>query len=132
MDARIENRLFIGGKYVEPQSGRYFSDIEPATGRELAKIPDAAPSDVDAAVGAARNAANGAWPRMGAEARAAVINRFADGIERRAKELARLEARDVGKPIAECLANDVSRAARNMRFFAAAAQTWTQEAAFSD
>ena len=69
---------------------------------------------------------------MSAEARGSILNRFADGIEKRARELGTLEARDVGKPISECVNHDVSRAARNIRFFAAVAQTWTHEAAQSD
>jgi aminomuconate-semialdehyde/2-hydroxymuconate-6-semialdehyde dehydrogenase len=69
---------------------------------------------------------------MSIEARAATLDRFAAGIEARAKTLAQLEARDVGKPVSECLSNDVPRAARNLRFFAAASQAWTQEAAFSE
>jgi aminomuconate-semialdehyde/2-hydroxymuconate-6-semialdehyde dehydrogenase len=69
---------------------------------------------------------------MSADARATTLNRFADGIERRAKDLGMLEARDVGKPITECINHDVARAAKNLRFFSAAAQSWTHEAALSD
>lgn len=43
-----------------------------------------------------------------------------------------LEARDVGKPLSECVNHDVARAAKNLSFFAAAAETWTQEACFGD
>ncbi len=133
MDAHIETRLFIAGEYCDAQSRKRFSDIEPATGREIASIADAGPDDVARAVAAARDAADhGPWPRMSAEARGAILNRLADGIERRAKLLGVLEARDVGKPVSECINHDVSRAARNLRFFAAAAQSWTQEASFSD
>jgi acyl-CoA reductase-like NAD-dependent aldehyde dehydrogenase len=69
---------------------------------------------------------------MSVDARATIINKLADAIERRAKELGTLEARDVGKPVSECVNHDVPRAAKNLRFFAAAAQSWTQEASFSD
>ena len=61
-----------------------------------------------------------------------ILDKMADGIEKRARELGMLEARDVGKPVSECVNHDVARAARNLRFFAAAAQTWTHEAADSD
>ncbi len=132
-DAPIERRLFIGGRYGDAQSGRDFPDIEPATGRELATVAEAGRADVDRAVEAARKAADqGPWPRMNAESRAKVLDRMADEIERRARQLGLLEARDVGKPLSECVNHDVPRAARNLRFFAAAAQTWTQEAAFGD
>jgi acyl-CoA reductase-like NAD-dependent aldehyde dehydrogenase len=129
----METRLFIDGSYSDGSASARFEDIEPATGGLLAAVPDASIGDIDRAVAAARKAADdGPWPSMSADARAAVLGRMADGIERRAKELGRLEARDVGKPLAECVNHDIARAAKNLRFFAAAAQTWTQEASLSD
>jgi acyl-CoA reductase-like NAD-dependent aldehyde dehydrogenase len=129
----METRLFIGGSYSNASSPECFEDIEPATAEPLARVPEASSADIDRAVAAARQAADrGPWPAMSADARAAVLGRMADGIERRAKELGRLEARDVGKPIAECVNHDIARAAKNLRFFAAAAQAWTQEASLGD
>jgi len=129
----MQTDLFIDGRYVAPAGGARFDDIEPATGKLLARVASAGEADVAAAVSAARAAADhGPWPRLGAEARAKIIDRFADGIERRARALGEREARDVGKPVVECVQHDVARAAKNLRFFAAAAQTWTQEASFSD
>src|SRR5690349_3585872 len=129
----METNLFIGGKYVASASGRRFADIEPATERELAQVADAGVEDVERAVAAARAAADhGPWPRLGAEARGRIIGRMADGIEKRARELGWLEARDVGKPVSECVNHDIARAARNLRFFANAAEAWTQEASYAD
>lgn len=129
----METRLFIGGAYLDSAPARRIADIEPATGRELAQIHDANAAEVASAVAAARAAADaGPWPRMPLEARAAILGRMADGIERRSRELGMLEARDVGKPIAECVGHDVARAAKNLRFFAAAMQSWTQESALGD
>ena len=129
----VRTELFVDGGWVVPRADGRFDDVEPATGAVLARVARGGADDVDAAVAAARRAAGeGPWPRMGAARRADVLGRFADGIERRARELGELEARDVGKPVAECVGPDVARAARNIRFFAAAAQTWTQEATFGD
>ena len=129
----METNLFIGGKYVAAAGGARFVDIEPATERELAQVADAGAEDVERAVAAAREAADhGPWPKMSAEARGRIIGRIADGIEKRARELGRLEARDVGKPVSECVNHDVARAARNLRFFANAAEAWTQEASYGD
>ena len=123
--------LFIGGNYVGASRGQRFADIEPATEHELAQVALADLADVDRAVAAARDAADrGPWRRMNAEARGRILNRLADGIERRASELGMLETRDVGKPVSECVNHDVARAARNFRFFAAQAETWTQDASF--
>ncbi len=129
----METRLFIAGRYVDAAKSARFADVEPATERELAEVASASADDVNRAVEAAREAADrGPWPRMNADARATILGKLADGIEKRARELGMLEARDVGKPVSECVNHDVARAARNIRFFAAAAQTWTHEAAVSD
>jgi acyl-CoA reductase-like NAD-dependent aldehyde dehydrogenase len=129
----METRLFISGKYVAPASGAHFTDIEPATERELAQVADACAEDVERAVAAARAAADlGPWPKMSSEARGRILSRLADGIEKRARELGTLEARDVGKPVSECVNHDIARAARNLRFFANAAEAWTQEASYGD
>ncbi len=113
--------------------GERFADVEPATGGELAQIASAGEEDMARAVVAARQAADyGPWPRMSAAERSRVLARMADGIQRRARELGMLEARDVGKPLSECVNHDVARAAKNLSFFAAAAETWTQEACFGD
>ena len=123
--------LFIGGKYLGATGGQRFADTEPATENELARVALADAADVDRAVAAAREAADrGPWPQMSAEERGKILNRVADGIERRARELGRLEARDVGKPVSECVNHDIARSARNFRFFAAQAETWTQDASF--
>ncbi|MGO9058920.1 MAG: aldehyde dehydrogenase family protein [Candidatus Binataceae bacterium] len=127
----MRTELFIGGIYVDAGSGRRFADIEPATGNELAQVAHGDATDVDRAVAAAREAADhGPWPRMSAEARGKLLHRLADGIERRARDLGVLEARDVGKPVSECINHDVARAARNIRFFAAEGETWTHDASF--
>jgi aminomuconate-semialdehyde/2-hydroxymuconate-6-semialdehyde dehydrogenase len=129
----METRLFIAGRYVDTAKSARFPDVEPATERELAQVASASADDVNRAVDAAREAADrGPWPRMNTDARAGILDKMAAGIEKRARDLRMLEARDVGKPVSECVNHDVARAARNIRFFAAVAQTWTHEAADSD
>ena len=129
----METRLFIAGRYANSSNSALFLDVEPATERELAQVASAGSDDVNRAVVAAREAAeHGPWPRMSADARAGIVGKMAGGIEKRARELGMLEARDVGKPVSECVNHDVARAARNIRFFAAAAQSWTHEAADSE
>jgi aminomuconate-semialdehyde/2-hydroxymuconate-6-semialdehyde dehydrogenase len=129
----MQTDLFIAGRYTACAKGEHFVDIEPASGRALAEIASAGEEDVARAVAAACEAAErGPWPRMSAVERSRVLVRMAEMIQRRARELGTLEARDVGKPLSECINHDVARAARNLSFFAAAAETWTQEACFGD
>src|SRR5215469_4000848 len=91
----MEARLFIAGRYADATKAARFGDMEPSTERELTQVASAGADDVDRAVAAAREAADrGPWPRMSAEARAGILNKLADGIEKRARDLGTLEARD--------------------------------------
>lgn len=49
-------KMWIGGKWVEAESGKMFPIFNAATGEEVARIPIAGKADVDKAVEAARNA----------------------------------------------------------------------------
>ncbi|MEI7774781.1 MAG: aldehyde dehydrogenase family protein [Verrucomicrobiota bacterium] len=77
-------RNFVGGRFVE--SGRTFENLNPATGAVIGLVHEADRDIVDAAVQAARGAMAGAWGRSFAEARAAMLERIADGIDVRAGE----------------------------------------------
>ena len=110
---------FIGGEFRPPCAGRFLDDVEPATGETLAEVADSDGSDVDAAVAAASRAFP-AWRRTPAEQRSNLLMRLADLIEENFDELASLESRDCGKPVALARRLDVPRAVKNFRFFATA------------
>jgi aminomuconate-semialdehyde/2-hydroxymuconate-6-semialdehyde dehydrogenase len=107
---------WIDGRCVEPGGGRYFDDVEPATGRVCAAVPDSGAGDVDAAVEAARRAFP-AWSQTPAAERSRILLRVAELIERDLEELARLESLDTGKPLKVARTVDIPRAALNFRFF---------------
>jgi aminomuconate-semialdehyde/2-hydroxymuconate-6-semialdehyde dehydrogenase len=110
---------FIDGQFRPPCSGRYLPDVDPATGRVIAEIPEGGPEDVDAAVAAASRAFPG-WRRTPAEERSRILLRVADRIEENFEELGRLESRDNGKTVGLARRMDVPRAILNFRFFATA------------
>jgi aminomuconate-semialdehyde/2-hydroxymuconate-6-semialdehyde dehydrogenase len=110
---------FIGGRLVPPASGKYFDDLEPATGERLAEVPDSDAADVDDAVSAAKGAFGG-WSRTPAEERSRILLKLADLIEQNLDELALLESRDNGKPISLAKRLDIPRAVANFRFFGTA------------
>jgi len=110
---------YIDGELVEPISGKYLDDIEPATGAVLASSPDGDEHDVERAVAAAKRAFP-AWSQTPAEERARLLLAIADRIEARHEDLARAESIDTGKPIALARSLDIPRAASNFRFFATA------------
>ena len=110
---------FIDGTFVEPASGAYFDDVDPAVGEPYALVPDGDGVDVDRAVAAAK-AAFPAWSQTPAAERSRLLLAIADGIEREIDELARVECIDNGKPVALARASDLPRAVANFRFFATA------------
>jgi acyl-CoA reductase-like NAD-dependent aldehyde dehydrogenase len=74
--------------------------IEPATEEVLAELPQAGVEEADAAIARAK-AAFPAWRAVGPGERAAILRAVAAAVRERLEELARLEARNVGKPIAD-------------------------------
>jgi betaine-aldehyde dehydrogenase len=77
-----------------------FDLIEPATGQRLATVPERTAVDVDRAVRAADRSFNkGEWRKMHPRERGRVMLRLSALIRDNAEELARVETRNVGKPI---------------------------------
>jgi aminomuconate-semialdehyde/2-hydroxymuconate-6-semialdehyde dehydrogenase len=115
------NRIlnFIDGQFRPPCSGRWLPDVEPATGEVIAEVAEGGAEDVDAAVAAAARAFP-SWRKTPAEERSRLLIRVSELIEESFEELARLESRDNGKPIALARRMDVPRAVLNFRFFATA------------
>jgi betaine-aldehyde dehydrogenase len=74
--------------------------IEPATEAVLEEIPRAGVEQVDEAVARAREAF-GAWRALAPAARAELLRSLADALAAHHEELAQLEARNAGKPIAD-------------------------------
>ncbi|HEY7968239.1 MAG TPA: aldehyde dehydrogenase family protein [Solirubrobacteraceae bacterium] len=77
--------------------------VEPATEGVLAEVPRAGTAEVDEAVSRARGALPG-WRSWTPAARAACLRALADTLESHLEELALLEARNAGKPIADARA----------------------------
>ena len=95
-----------------------FDVIEPATGERLASIPQATSRDVDSYVRAADRAFRGGeWRAMNTRVRGRVLLRLAQLIRDHREELARLESRNVGKPVRESR-DEVDLAADCFEFYA--------------
>jgi aldehyde dehydrogenase len=109
---------FIGGKFVAPVEGRYYTDRSPINGEALADIARSSPADIELALDAA-HAARRAWARIAPPERAKMLNAIADRIDQNRDVLAQIETMDNGKPIRETLAADVPLAADHFRYFAA-------------
>ncbi|WP_369131817.1 aldehyde dehydrogenase family protein [Modestobacter sp. I12A-02662] len=114
----------IGGEPYRP--GDDHDVIEPATGNRLTGLPETDRAGIDAAVSAARRALPG-WAGLPPRDRASHLLRLADAFEAATLEMGELEARDVGKPLADARA-EMGSAADKYRFFAGAARTMTAAA----
>ncbi|MEU5953648.1 aldehyde dehydrogenase [Streptomyces sp. NPDC047525] len=92
-------QLFIGGELVDPLGKDVIEVISPHTGQVFARVPHAAPADVDRAVATARKAFDeGPWPRMTLDERMEVITRIKDAIAVRHEEIARVISSENGTP----------------------------------
>jgi aldehyde dehydrogenase (NAD+) len=116
---QLQGRLFIGGRWVVPATGRTYAVVNPATEAELAQVAEADAADVDAAVQAARQAFEvGPWREMSAAERARILWRIGDLLEQHADELGQIETLNNGKPIFESRQIDVPMAAEVFRYYA--------------
>jgi aldehyde dehydrogenase (NAD+)/betaine-aldehyde dehydrogenase len=114
-----EYGLFINGESAEAAAGGARELAEPATGEALARVATAGEEDVDRAVEAARAALMGAWGKTPPTERSRLLHALADAIHANRKELAELEARNVGKAISSVKA-ELAQGVENFRFYASA------------
>lgn len=114
-----EAKHFIGGRATAPASGESIDVIDPSDGEVFARIARGDAADVDAAVRAARAAYDDAWGQTSAAERGRILSRLSLLIAACGDELARLEARDTGKPLREARA-DATALARYFEFYAGA------------
>ena len=126
---QIQN--FIDGQFVEPVSGKYLDNIEPATGKPYSQVADSDARDVELAVAAAEKAFRD-WSQKPAADRSRFLLRIADLIERDLEKFARAESIDTGKPISLARTLDIPRAVANFRFFATAILHTESEAHITD
>jgi aldehyde dehydrogenase len=110
---------FIGGRWVEPRSGRYFDNSTPITGKVFTSVARSDAQDVEAALDAA-HAAKDAWGKTSATERSNALLKIADRIEQNLELLAYAETWDNGKPLRETLNADVPLCADHFRYFAGA------------
>lgn len=115
--------LVLAGRRVAAAEGRTRTVYAPADGAAIAEVAEAGREDVARAVAEAVRA-QPTWAARPPRERGDVISRWADLVDRNAEELARLEATNTGRPIAETR-GDIAGAARTMRYCAGAADIFS-------
>src|SRR3954470_447271 len=119
---------FIDGESVAAAEGATMDVVNPADGQVMAQAPDSGSEDVERAVRAARAAFDG-WSNTTPGERSLALLKLADAIEERGDEIAELEARNAGKPLAAVKSDEIPAMADNLRFFAGAARNLEGKAA---
>ena len=108
---------YIGGEWVPPRSGKYFTNTTPITGAEIGQIARSNAEDVELALDAAHKAKD-KWGQTPAADRSAILLKIADRMEANLELLATAETWDNGKPIRETMAADLPLAVDHFRYFA--------------
>ena len=116
--ARFEDqKLYIGGRYVDSSSSATLQSINPANGEVLANIQRASRDDVERAVASAEQGQK-VWAAMTAMQRSRILRRAVDILRERNDELAELETLDTGKPLSETRYVDIVTGADVLEYYA--------------
>jgi len=113
-------RMLIGGEQVDAADGQTFEVTNPATGEVIAHVPLGGKTDVDRAVAAAQEAFEGPWSGWSAAKRGRTLQKYADLVKKNVEELAQLDSRNAGKPIASAR-NEAFAVSLVLEYYAGAA-----------
>jgi aminomuconate-semialdehyde/2-hydroxymuconate-6-semialdehyde dehydrogenase len=114
---RLKN--YIDGQLVEPLSGKWLENTNPAKGEVIHMIPASDSSDIDIAILSAQRAFS-SWSALKSSERSNYMLKLATLMERDLESLAYDESIDSGKPVHVARTIDIPRAISNIRFFATA------------
>jgi acyl-CoA reductase-like NAD-dependent aldehyde dehydrogenase len=113
--------LVLGGERTPAAENGTFAVIEPGTGAPMAEVAEAGPEDARRAVDVALRAfEEGPWPRTSATERGRVLLRASVLVRERLEDLARVEARNVGKPIGDAR-DEIGIVANTLEYWGGAA-----------
>src|SRR5262245_58921765 len=107
---------FIDGALTANSKGESWVNYNPANNNPLGEVVQANDQDIEAAVDSSEKAFHTWRTKTGAE-RGRVLTNAAHILRSRLDQIALLETQDVGKPISESLAVDVSSAADALEYF---------------
>ncbi len=112
---------FWGGTYVKSSGDEVVARRSPVDGRALPEIRSCSPGDIEKAVQAARRAFESKiWRDKTADEKKEILFKFADLIQAHSRELAFRDTLSMGKPIRDCLTNDIPLAVKCIRWYAEA------------
>ena len=114
---------FINGKHVASSDGKTFERVSPSHGVVVSISSLAGEAETKAAIATARAAFDdGRWSRLSGKARATVLLKVADIIEKNVERMAILETLESGKPISQSR-GEIEGSADLWRYAASLART---------
>ncbi len=113
---------FIGGEWRPAASGALFETFDPATGELVARCADSDESDISAAVSLAQQAFEKSRWSKDPLLRYRVLMEMAAVLEASISELATLDTRETGKPIADAF-GEIRASIDSLRYASALART---------
>ncbi|MDB5038682.1 MAG: betB [Bacteriovoracaceae bacterium] len=112
-----EYQNYVNGKWTNAKSKAIRDIRDPGNGELVAAVPECQKEDIALAIDAAREAFDhGPWRKLTAQDRGKILFKIAEGIRAKSKDLAELEVRNCGKPLAEA-EFDVADAANCFEFY---------------
>ncbi|MFE3836345.1 betaine-aldehyde dehydrogenase [Pseudogemmobacter sonorensis] len=126
MKAQPKASHFVDGAWLEDEAGATVEVLYPGTGEVIARLHEATPGVIEAALASAARA-QAEWAALRPVERGRVLARAAAIIRERGEALARLETLDTGKPIQETRVADWPSGADALEYFAGLAPTVTGE-----
>ena len=110
---------FIDGKSRAPREPQRLQLTDPATDEPLTEVSAAGLAEVDDAVAGAQRAFESGWRDLPPGKRAEILFAVATILREHADEIARLESRNIGKPITDAL-DEAALGARVFEYYAGA------------
>ena len=123
----METKMLIGADF-EAGTETEETVLNPRTGDEIVKMPEANSDQIDRAVAAARRAF-ASWAKTTPAERSGLLLQIADAVEADLENLAQLEALNCGKPINEVRNEEIPAVADCFRYFAGAVRNMHAPAA---
>ena len=108
---------FIGGEFVAPVNGLYFTNTSPVDASVIGEFPRSSAEDIERALDAAHAAAD-AWGKTSVQDRSLALLKIADRLEANLELMAVAETWDNGKAVRETLNADVPLAVDHFRYYA--------------
>ncbi|HEY6898465.1 MAG TPA: NAD-dependent succinate-semialdehyde dehydrogenase [Rhodocyclaceae bacterium] len=112
----LRQQCYVNGHWIGADSGAMFPVFDPASGDELARVPDCGAAETRTAIAAAAHAWP-AWKRKTAQERGQILKRWFELMLLHRDDLARLMTREQGKPLAEAK-GEIAYGASYLEWFA--------------